>query len=88
MKKWKYVFSVSAVARVSAATHNPRKTHTYHSPSEQVRDGGKTLVDNEYSWNKLANMLYVEIPSGVGFSYSDTVADYQVSFTRVYVGVF
>ena len=45
----------------------------------QVRDGGETLVDNEYSWNKLANMLYVEIPSGVGFSYSDTVADYQVA---------
>lgn len=44
----------------------------------QVRDGGKTLVDNDYSWNKVANMLYVEIPSGVGFSYSDTATDYQV----------
>lgn len=44
----------------------------------KVRDGGKTLVDNYYSWNKLANMLYVEIPSGVGFSYSDTPSDYKV----------
>lgn len=44
----------------------------------QVRDGGDSLVDNEYSWNKLANMLYVEIPSGVGFSYSDTIEDYKV----------
>ncbi|CAM9473164.1 unnamed protein product [Ectocarpus sp. 13 AM-2016] len=49
---------------------------TEHGPF-QVRDGGKTLVDNDYSWNKVANMLYVEIPSGVGFSYSDTVTDYQ-----------
>lgn len=47
-----------------------------HGPF-QVRDDGDSLVDNEYSWNKLANMLYVEIPSGVGFSYSDTVADYK-----------
>ncbi|CAM9750410.1 unnamed protein product, partial [Hapterophycus canaliculatus] len=49
---------------------------TEHGPF-QVRDGGKTLVDNDYSWNKLANMLYVEIPSGVGFSYSDTASDYE-----------
>ncbi|CAM9570665.1 unnamed protein product [Scytosiphon promiscuus] len=49
---------------------------TEHGPF-QVRDGGKTLVDNDFSWNKLANMLYVEIPSGVGFSYSDTPSDYK-----------
>ncbi|CAN0472489.1 unnamed protein product, partial [Laminaria digitata] len=42
-----------------------------------VRDGGNSLVDNDHSWNKLANMLYVEIPSGVGFSYSDTPNDYK-----------
>ncbi|CAM9255739.1 unnamed protein product [Pylaiella littoralis] len=47
-----------------------------HGPF-QVRDGGENLVDNNYSWNKIANMLYVEIPSGVGFSYSDTESDYQ-----------
>jgi len=27
-----------------------------------------TLTQNEYSWNKLANMIYVEQPFGVGFS--------------------
>jgi len=27
-----------------------------------------TLKSNEYSWNKIANMLYVEQPYGVGFS--------------------
>ncbi|XP_051560097.1 lysosomal protective protein-like isoform X2 [Myxocyprinus asiaticus] len=36
-----------------------------------VNDDGATLYENEFSWNKIANILYLESPAGVGFSYSD-----------------
>ncbi|GLT71297.1 hypothetical protein SLA2020_433280 [Shorea laevis] len=38
-----------------------------HGPFKPSGDG---LLRNEYSWNKEANMLYLESPAGVGFSYS------------------
>ncbi|MQM02835.1 hypothetical protein Taro_035605 [Colocasia esculenta] len=40
------------------------------SENGPFRPSGQMLVRNEYSWNKEANMLYLESPAGVGFSYS------------------
>ncbi|TVU14753.1 hypothetical protein EJB05_38246 [Eragrostis curvula] len=40
------------------------------SENGPFRPSGNVLVRNEYSWNKDANMLYLESPAGVGFSYS------------------
>lgn len=37
----------------------------------QVNDDGTTLYENVYSWNKIANVVYIESPAGVGYSYSD-----------------
>ena len=34
-----------------------------------MEDGGSTFNKNDYSWNREANMLYIESPAGVGFSY-------------------
>ncbi|XP_038903550.1 serine carboxypeptidase-like 45 [Benincasa hispida] len=38
---------------------------------------GETLIKNHYSWNTEANMLYVESPAGVGFSYSKNKSFYS-----------
>ncbi|XP_043691059.1 serine carboxypeptidase-like 45 isoform X1 [Telopea speciosissima] len=46
-----------------------------HGP---FRPSGDILVRNEYSWNKEANMLYLETPAGVGFSYSANSSYYKV----------
>ncbi|GLJ42537.1 hypothetical protein SUGI_0881930 [Cryptomeria japonica] len=39
---------------------------------------GKVLEQNKFSWNIVTNMLYVESPIGVGFSYSNTTSDYHL----------
>ncbi|XP_071958992.1 lysosomal protective protein-like [Antedon mediterranea] len=36
-----------------------------------VNDDGVNLDYNEYSWNSFANVLYLESPAGVGYSFSD-----------------
>lgn len=43
---------------------------TEHGPF-LIQSDGAMLEYNPYSWNKITNMLYLESPAGVGFSYSD-----------------
>lgn len=50
------------------------------SENGPFRPKGQILVKNEHSWNREANMLYLETPVGVGFSYAaDTTAYSSVS---------
>ncbi|KAK8587509.1 hypothetical protein V6N12_021997 [Hibiscus sabdariffa] len=46
------------------------------SETGPFRPNGKVLVRNYYSWNIEANMLYLETPIGVGFSYATNSSSY------------
>lgn len=55
---------------------------TEHGPFRIAKDGSGVTY-NPYSWNNKANMIYLEAPAGVGYSYSDdknyTTDDDQVA---------
>lgn len=44
-----------------------------------VKPDGKTLYSRTFAWNKVANVIFLESPAGVGFSYSNTSSDYALS---------
>ncbi|CAA0824457.1 Serine carboxypeptidase-like 40 [Striga hermonthica] len=43
----------------------------------RVYSDGKSLYINDYAWNLVANVLFLETPAGTGFSYSNTTTDYE-----------
>jgi len=49
---------------------------TEQGPFRPDADG--ILQQNPYAWNKVANMVFLEQPVGVGFSYSDNSNDYKI----------
>jgi carboxypeptidase C (cathepsin A) len=49
---------------------------TEQGPFRPDVDGN--LNENMYAWNKIANMVFLEQPVGVGFSYSNNKDDYKI----------
>ncbi|KAL6655432.1 hypothetical protein ACP70R_006258 [Stipagrostis hirtigluma subsp. patula] len=45
----------------------------------RINSDNKTLTRNKNAWNNEANVLFLESPAGVGFSYSNTSSDYNKS---------
>ncbi|KAG9452702.1 hypothetical protein H6P81_005606 [Aristolochia fimbriata] len=43
-----------------------------------VDSDGRRLKYNPFAWNREANMIFLESPVGVGFSYSNTTSDYKL----------
>ncbi|RCV18375.1 hypothetical protein SETIT_3G296200v2 [Setaria italica] len=48
----------------------------------RIRPGGATLFLNKYRWNSAANILFLDSPAGVGFSYTNTTSDLYNSGDR------
>jgi len=48
----------------------------------RINPDGATVSLNPNSWNRVANVLYLESPAGVGFSYSNNTDDYNTGDYR------
>ncbi|KAJ1435468.1 Serine carboxypeptidase, serine active site [Sesbania bispinosa] len=55
------------------------------SENGPFRPKGEALVRNQFSWNREANMLYLETPIGVGFSYSTDTSSYEARDNLVFL---
>eukprot|EP01116_Phalansterium_solitarium_P022258 TRINITY_DN7286_c0_g1_i1.p1 TRINITY_DN7286_c0_g1~~TRINITY_DN7286_c0_g1_i1.p1 ORF type:complete len:448 (+),score=153.04 TRINITY_DN7286_c0_g1_i1:166-1509(+) len=55
---------------------------TEHGPFQVKSDKSLKLEINPNSWNRVANIIYIEAPAGVGFSYSLNTSDYNTDDDR------
>jgi len=55
---------------------------TEQGPFSPLPDGKSLQTNYKNAWNTLANIIFIEAPAGVGFSYSDVQSDYHVGDWR------
>lgn len=65
---------------VSNISHTRDKNYYF-----SVNPDGQTLFENIYAWNKYANVLFLEAPRGVGFSYRSNEVPADNNYNDTYV---
>ena len=55
---------------------------TEHGPF-RLLPNGTAVINYNYSWNKISNVIYLESPSGVGYSYSKNPTGYNCSIIKL-----
>ncbi|KAG1657248.1 Lysosomal protective protein [Nymphon striatum] len=53
-----------------------------NGPFKVDKNGGGSLKENKFSWNKISNMLYLDSPVGVGFSYIEGSTNHSTNDLR------
>ncbi|KAE9449360.1 hypothetical protein C3L33_18750, partial [Rhododendron williamsianum] len=71
------LFLISLIAMVNTG---PGCSSVAYGASEEIgpfriNKAGSGLYLNKFSWNTVANLLFLETPAGVGFSYSNRSSD-------------
>jgi carboxypeptidase C (cathepsin A) len=46
---------------------------SYENGPFKFKENSTEMYENPYSWNRKANLLYIESPGGVGFSIGTTI---------------
>ena len=78
ISSFSYTFVLSRTKRCCYGLFVPGPYHVVEPiPAGQ----NPTLYQNPERWNQVANILYLEMPAGVGFSYADNPSGYNANDT-------
>lgn len=81
MAQWRpWLLKLGCVPK-AVSTHLLGGLFTEQGPFRPSK-GGQSLYVNPFAWNNRSNVIFLESPAGVGFSYSGNTGDYHTGDAR------